>query len=94
MRVKEEESRSNGEILLFGENLETSVTFAVLTHTHCICDLNMSLILTNKLKAVLKDMCVKGRGIPVSSAPTGPHVPSEPACTLVLPIFLIKSAFL
>lgn len=57
-----EESRNNGKILLCGENLETLAIFSVLTCTHYICDLNMSLILTNKHKAVLKGMHVKGKG--------------------------------
>lgn len=79
MCVKEEESRNNGKIMLFGGNLETLVTLSVLACTHYICDLNMSSLLTNKLKAVLKDMCVTAEERPASSAPIGPAVPSEPA---------------
>lgn len=47
--------------LLFEENLETFVTFSVLTCTHYICDLNMPLLLTDKLEAVLR-MSVSGWG--------------------------------
>ena len=60
--------------------------------------LNMSLILTDKLKAALKDIRVKGEGKTSSinnyRPQKGPGVSSDPAWIfLELSIFLIKSAF-
>lgn len=60
--------------------------------------LNMSLILTDELKAALKDVCVKGEGrtstISNYRPQKGPGISSDPAWIfLELSIFLIKSAF-